>query len=112
MSCYSDSVLMGLSHDRIFRRITRRVDRFSIRSHTLNNLRFFPLNSYRTNNVLNVNIPYYKRVKAYVSVFGAYTQLVFNDLDVCPYVESYVEKYARVTGPLPFILLSHNIVIC
>ena len=109
MSCYSDSVLMGLSHDRIFRRITRRVDRFVAYAEQFT---VFPLNSYRTNNVLNVNIPYYKRVKAYVSVFGAYTQLVFNDLDVCPYVESYVEKYARVTGPLHFILLSHNIVIC
>ena len=48
---------MGLSHERIFRRISRRVDRFSIRSLTLNDLSFFP---YRTNNVLNVNISYYK----------------------------------------------------
>ena len=35
--------LMGLSHERIFRRITRRVDRFSIRSHMLKDFRFFPL---------------------------------------------------------------------
>ena len=33
--------IMGLSHERIFRRITRRVERFSIRSHTLNDLSFF-----------------------------------------------------------------------
>ena len=55
-----NTYLMGLSQERIFRRIIRRVDWFSIRSHTLNDLRFFPSNSYRTNNVLNVNIPYHK----------------------------------------------------
>ena len=38
---YSLFSLLGLSHKRIFRRITRRVDRFSIRSHTLNDLSFF-----------------------------------------------------------------------
>ena len=53
---------MGLSQERIFRRIIRRVDRFSIRSYTLNDLRFFPSNSYRTDNVLNVDIPYHKLV--------------------------------------------------
>ena len=47
-------------------------------------------------------LAYLERVKAYVSVFEAYTKLVYNDLDVCPYVELCVEKYAgvRVTGPL------------
>ena len=44
--------VVGLSHERIYRRITQRVDRFSIRPHTLNNIQFFPLKSYRTNNVL------------------------------------------------------------
>ena len=32
---------MGLSHERIFRFITRRVDRFSIRSYTLTDFPFF-----------------------------------------------------------------------
>ena len=45
--------LMGLSHGRIFRRITRRVDRFSYAERFV----FYP---YRTNNVLIVNISYYK----------------------------------------------------
>ena len=35
--------VMGLSHERIFRRITRRVERFLIRSHTLKDFRFFSL---------------------------------------------------------------------
>ena len=50
---------MGLSHERIFRRVTQRVDKYSIRSHMLT-IYFSPKNSYRTNNVLNVNLPHHK----------------------------------------------------
>ena len=46
-----------------FRSITRRIGRFSKRSHTPNDVRFFPLISYRIKSVPNVNIPYNKLIE-------------------------------------------------
>ena len=40
------------------------------------------------------------------------TELVYNDLEVCQYVELYVENYARVTGPLVNYMSNNNAIRC